>query len=96
MPPVSYHEANELVGNYVCSACWGPLSAHPTDEGVVYIECAKCGRDTPGFVSMRYTEKRKSESLAQYYLAREALREAVPWFFTAKKAPDQLLKDLGY
>jgi hypothetical protein len=95
MAPVSYHEANGLVAGYVCADCWGPLSAHPVDDGVD-IHCGECGAATPGFVSMRYTEKRKSESLAQYYLARKALREAVPWFFPAKKVPDQLLKDLGY
>jgi len=95
MRPVSYHEADELVENYVCSACWGPLSAHPTGDGVE-IHCGECGAATPGFVSRHYTEKQKASSLAQYYLARQALREAIPWLFPAKKTPDQLLKELGY
>ena len=94
MTPVSYHEAAEITAGYVCAACWGQLSAHPADQGVI-IECAECGADTPGFVSRNYTERRKSESLNQYYLAREALREALPWM-RSKKTQAELLSELGF
>ena len=94
-------EAQDILNNYVCAACWGLLYSRleKDDKGAVVGErilCVDCEEDVPGFVSNYYVTRRIDESRTQYYLAKDALREATPWFFPTPRPEAEIMKELGY
>jgi hypothetical protein len=102
MVRASYYEAHNVRRDYVCSACWGELDYrqdnkyNPRD---VAVFCSDCKDETPGFVSRKFVERRITESQNQYFIARDALREAIPWMFPHTKieaTPQAILSALGY
>jgi hypothetical protein len=92
--PVTYQMAQNTVADFVCSACWGHLVEHPTDNGVMVL-CGACGEETKGYVSKRYVERRRNESQVERLDAKSVLKNVIKSPLSGKST-DQLLQDLGY
>ena len=101
---VIWDERTELMRDYLCARCWGLLKAEPILDGkhgndtTHRIFCEDCGNED-GFVSHQYVTWRQERNLQEYYMAKNALREAVPWMFRGyltEKDEKKLLEQLGY
>jgi hypothetical protein len=92
--PVSFLMAQGLLDTHVCSSCFGHLISHLTNEGVV-VTCASCGPATRGYVSKRYAERRRQESMAEKIEAQQVLKNVIP-SPNSGKSVTQLMRELGY
>lgn len=91
--PTSAEEAQRIVKRCVCSSCWGQLVA--VKKGDLYLaECQTCN-ECRGYVSRKWTERRASESAAEKYEARAALRDSIPWM-KSNKTEAELIESLGF
>lgn len=89
-------DAQETVRDYVCSACWGHLLMMDAGEHDSWIvECHNC-EDTPGFVTKRYAEERRSSSLGELREVRRMLRKIGALPAEERRSEQSILKDLGY
>lgn len=95
---MTYPEAQRTSRFCVCSDCWGHLVEFEwdTESRTSEVRCTTENCPCNGFVSIRYVENRKAESLAELYDAKAALRDAIPWMRAEKKAERQLLRELGF
>lgn len=98
-------QAQKIIRDMACSACWGHLIEQPAEppvgitplagEHFSRVICPICGDGTRGYVSKAYVERRLAESRAEAAEAREALKGAMPSLarsFTQAEA----LADLGF
>jgi DNA-directed RNA polymerase subunit RPC12/RpoP len=87
--------AQEIVRNYVCSACYGHLISFIEPERQTRVECHRCGEDTPGFVTKKYTERRRSDSIAEKWEV-DAMLKNIGVVQKTSRTVDQLFKELGF
>jgi len=87
-----------VVERCVCSACYGPLidRYHP-DSRTSSVECANACGGPYGIVSKRTLEIRISQSQAELWEAKDALKEALPWIKKATgRSEADILSSLGF
>lgn len=86
----------KTVRDYVCSVCWGPLMDVMV-EGVPDVVCANYHTEHAGFVTKRYADRRKTDSLGDAYDVRHLLQKAgVMQNPHAGKTAKQILDELGF
>lgn len=89
-------EAQETERDYVCSACWGHLLLRDAGEHDSWVvECHRC-EDTPGFVTKRYAEERRSNSRAELRDVRRMMRKIGALPAEKRGTESSILHDLGY
>lgn len=78
----------QTISRYVCARCWGIL-IEDGDE----IRCADPRCDGQGYVTKKYAERRRQESIMELANARVIL----PKVFGEKPRPvETILKELGF
>lgn len=95
-----YHQAQATIRESVCAACWGDLDyiqPDKTNAQITNVFCTRCKDATPGFVSKKWAEKKARENEMEFFEARRALRDAIPWLKpkSGLTAAD-ILRSLGY
>lgn len=93
--PVARHELDELLRDYVCSTCWGPLTFAWQPGKKWFAICNRCREDTTGYTSKRYAEKRVEESVQEAIEAEHNLRE-IFGLNQPKRSTGENLRDLGF
>lgn len=98
-------QAQRIVRDMACSACWGHLEQYPAEppagitakagEHFSRVLCPICGEGTRGYVSKQYVERRLAESRAEAAEAREALKGAIP-SLAHSFTQAEVLADLGF
>lgn len=98
MDSMSFSLARRTIKYYGCSTCWGSLKMEGPDESGGYVVvCENCGDETKGYVSQKYIEKRRGESISDERQAKKVLIEAgILPDPMAGKTQEQKLKELGY
>jgi len=95
--PLGSIEAQRMVQRYCCSACWSHLLTFNRPGKGLYVLCPDCGDKTPGYVSKSWVERRKAESLAEAYSAKQNLKDALPFLNkTAKQSAESILAEIGF
>lgn len=98
---ITWGERNDLQRDYLCASCWGLLDSETIEleDKIRYrVFCRECGNQD-GFVSHQFVTWMQERSLRNYYIAKDALREAVPWMFPGRPVPtseSEILRELGY
>ena len=98
MDPMTFALARNTVKFYACSGCWGELdSPIPTSDGGFLVLCRRCKEETPGYVSQRYVERRRSESIGEEReVKRMLIKVGVLPDPLAGKSKADLIRELGY
>lgn len=86
--------AEKLQRYYVCAGCWGHLTLYHAPERMVRIVCDKCG-DGRGFVTKRFAEGRRSDSIGEAMDVRKTL-QMMGVLAKSNRTADQVLADLGF
>lgn len=88
------------IRDYCCSNCWGHLLKTPAldDERKWWVFCPNCGlENTAGYVTKKFAERRRSESVADQMDARQMLQDlGIVKDPHAGKTAAQLLAELGF
>lgn len=88
------HLAMETQRRYVCARCWGPLIILPGEDRQMQVVCANPARcDGKGFVTRKYAERRREESIAELWEVRSNYPDLVR---RTRKPTAQLLAELGF
>jgi len=96
----NYADAKIIARDYVCAKCFGRLITPFLDEltprGRKYIgiQCLNCGPGA-GFVTKRYAEKKKSDSVGEFQEARFNLTKAMG-LDDKQFSSDELKAKLGF
>lgn len=99
-----WHIAERLTEHYVCSDCWGVLTAYDAHNGTRAWEVHCHTSDCPcrSVVSMVYVTRRCAESGSELSEAIRALQDAIPWLKeevqtqARKLTADEILHSLGF
>jgi DNA-directed RNA polymerase subunit RPC12/RpoP len=85
-----------LVKWYRCSNCWRALVAHSRDGGTEVL-CGNCGEETNGYVTAKYVDRRRAQSVSD---AHDVTRMLIKFGYLpdplAGKTQEQKLKELGF
>lgn len=91
---MSFGLAMDTQRRYVCARCWGPLIVLPGEDRLTQVVCANPTRcDGKGFVTRKYAERRREESIAEFWEVRSNYPNLVQ---RPMKPAAQLLAELGY
>jgi hypothetical protein len=91
--------ARDTAQKYVCSACYGHLLMFFEPGRMTRVECHRCGAETPGFVTARYANQRRSDSIGEAMEVKQMLRQIgmiVEGQTSGKRTAQQVLDDLGF
>jgi len=87
-------QAEFTVRDYVCAWCWGNLLKFPAPKRMWFVRCSKHLDETPGYVTKRYAERRRGESVGEKVDAKYNIGEQLG--ITTKRTQKQNLADLGF
>jgi len=85
--------AQTMRRDYCCAGCYGHLNAYAMPGRLTRLVCDRCG-DGRGFVTKRWAERRKSDSLGEAMDVTINLRGILPNPHAGKSA-EQLLAEIG-
>lgn len=90
-------QAQRLVRDYVCAGCYGHLVTQFTKRGrdLRLVSCPACG-DGRGFVTKRFADRQRSDSIEQAFVARKNLERAMPALRRKEQSEADLLSGLGF
>ena len=97
--PMGFELARNTVKWYGCSGCYGDLDLQPDPDtpGGYLVTCKSCGAETPGYVSQRYIERRRGESVGE---ALQVKRLLIKTGFLvdplAGMSKEQKIRELGF
>lgn len=93
-------EAQDVVNNYLCADCWGELvefiRQRPDRTTYSVVHCVTPDCPCSGFVSRKWVERREAESASEALTVRRNLQQAGVLPRPPKKAPAQILTELGF
>ena len=78
---------------YVCAGCWGQLNVYFGHSGPARVTCDYCG-DGRGFVTKRFTDRRRQESRGEAIEVRELLTRIGVMPHVVRTA-EELLAEIG-
>jgi DNA-directed RNA polymerase subunit RPC12/RpoP len=78
---------------YVCAGCWGGLNVYFSHSGPARVTCDYCG-DGRGFVTKRFTDRRRQESRGEAIEVRELLTRIGVMPHVVRTA-EELLAEIG-
>lgn len=86
--------SQKTLRDYCCSRCWGPLNRTHAPGGQYKVLCARYPEEhaDAGFVTKRFAERRRSESVAEALDVKVLLRQAR---IISKRSAADVMKDLG-
>ncbi len=97
--PLTRDELDEVLRDYVCSTCWGPLRFKYIEGGVSgkswFALCVNCGYDTVGYVSKHFAERKREESVGELAEAEHNLRDCLG-LRLERQTRAKNLSDLGF
>lgn len=92
--PLTRDELDEILRDYVCSACWGALRFKYVD-GKWFAFCAQCQYDTAGYVSKKFAERKLEESVHELAEAEHNLRDVLG-LRPKRQSVEKNVSDLGF
>ena len=92
--PVGRDELDDLLRDYVCSTCWGEL-AFRYEDGQWFAVCPECDKETRGYTSKAFAERRRTESESELIEAERNLR-SVLGVAREHQTVEKNLSDLGF
>jgi hypothetical protein len=97
LPAFDEPQAFLIKRDYLCSRYWGDLVINLAPDRKYFVECFRCGNETPGYVTKSWAEKRRSESISEGIEVNQLLRELnlIPNPFESKTA-EELIRELGF
>lgn len=87
--------ARRTVKWYVCSRCWSDLQMKVVDAGAL-VECVCCGEETYGYVTRKWTERKRSDDHFDAKEVTKMLQRIGVLPKPPKKTEAELLQMLGY
>lgn len=95
--PMSFELARNTVKWYGCAGCWGELEMNPAPDGGYLVTCKSCGAETRGYVSQKYIERRRGESVGEAIQVKRLLIKTGYLVDPLKgKTKAELIRELGY
>lgn len=92
---VSLAVAQRIKKNYACAQCWGHLEIYAVQgSSLVRVACPNC-LQAFGFVTQAFVEGRVRESAAEYWQARENLKDVLG-LAEEPRSEDSILEELGF
>ncbi len=92
--PLTRDELDEILREYVCSTCWGALAFRYVD-GQWFAICPECGENTVGYVSKRFADRKREESVGELAEAEHNLRDVLG-LRPERQTRAKNLSDLGF
>lgn len=82
--------------DHLCADCWDTLLNYPDHQGGYFALCCRCGENTRGYVSKKYIQRRMERGTELARIAKDAMKDFIPWLRPQKKKEEASLKDLGF
>lgn len=87
--------ARRTVKWYVCSRCWSDLEMKELEQGAA-VECVNCREETYGYVTRKWTEKKRSDDHFEAVEVTRMLQRIGVLPKPAKRNEKEILAQLGY
>ncbi len=87
--------ARRTVKWYVCSRCWSDLQMQDSTDGV-RVECVRCGEETYGYVTRKWTERKRSDDHFEALEVTRMLQRIGVLPKPERRTEKQILSQLGY
>jgi hypothetical protein len=92
--PLNRDQLDEILRDYVCSTCWGPLTFRYVD-GQWFALCSEHKEATTGYASKKFAERKREQSGQELIEAERNLRDVLG-LRPEKQTVEKNLSDLGF